>query len=335
MYPENLHFSRKLNITQALKIGLEDLKSKQGILSPSNEHILTISAHVARNMHDLSQFTESATLLETLIADLNASSFAATDPATFTRKILGFIHGLASNYCSLDLHQKAIDTCTDGINKYGLHLSPDNLDVLGLKEVIAIAKLHLSNVTEVLPLAETILEVRSKAYGLAHPSTLIAMRTCFRAYSESGMYDRAWDVQERCVGFMRETFGMEHMQTKQAMFALAEFPLKHDLPRRKWKKALVYREEVLRLMRAEYGEGELRVWEYMAELAMELFRVGDVRRAVEVQEEVVRGLEQLVGVEGRDGTEKLLERKRGDLVMMRKAMKARRMVGWLVPGKVV
>ncbi|PVH82960.1 hypothetical protein DL98DRAFT_487647 [Cadophora sp. DSE1049] len=327
-----LAYSESGQFEKALKIGLEDLKSKEGILSPSNQHILTIRANVAINMGELSQFTESATLQQSLIGDILASSLADTDPATFTNLILSVILGLASNYSCLGLHQKAIDTCTRSINEYGLHLPPENPAVLGLREVITIANLRIGNVTESIPATETILSVRTKACGPAHPMTLMAMGTCFCAYSEAGMYDRAWDVQERCVSVLRDTYGDEHPQTKQAMFALAELPLKYDLPRMKWRKALVYREEVLRLMREEYGDRELRTWVYVAELAMEWFRVGEVARALEMQGEVVRGLEKLFGL---DGEGELLKRARKDLVMIRKAFKARSMVGWLVPGKVV
>ncbi|KAL5326083.1 hypothetical protein ACEPPN_007221 [Leptodophora sp. 'Broadleaf-Isolate-01'] len=331
-----LAYTESRRVEKALNIGLKDLASKEGILDPSDQHCFTIRAHVAANTHLLGRWSEAATLQEHLITDLEASDFSTHSPDEFINMILTAILGLASNYCSQGQYQKALDTCAAGIAKYGLALDAQNLAILGLREVMVLANLGLGNVKEGLASAETIFESRKGRLGGNHPMTLVAMENLGKAYEEAGMFGRAWDTQERLLGLMRGSLGYEHPQTKSVLYRLANLPARHKLPRSRWKKALVYREEVARLLAVDFGEGSLCTVRYKAEFAIELYKARMFERALEVQEGVVRGFEEL-REEGLGGenlvTEKEMEREKRDLDMMRKAVKVSKVVGWLVPRK--
>ncbi|KAH7370755.1 tetratricopeptide repeat domain protein [Rhexocercosporidium sp. MPI-PUGE-AT-0058] len=329
-----LAYTESRRVEKALNIGLKDLASKEGILDPTDLHCFTIRAHVAANTHHLGRWTEAALLQERLIADLAASDFSTHSPDEFTHMILTAIEGLASNYCSLGHHQKALDTCTAGIATYGLALDAQNLVILGLREVMVLANLGLGNVKESLESAEAILESRKKRLGGSHFMTLVAMENLARACEGVGAWKREWDLLERLLGLLRVSLGDEHPLTKEILWRLAILPARHKLPRSSpvRKKALVYREEVVQMMEKDFGERRLCTVRYKAEFAMELYNVGMFERAVVVQEGVVTCFER--GVEGGEELgEAEKERERKYLEMMRKAVKVRKVVGWLVPRK--
>ncbi|KAG4442234.1 hypothetical protein IFR05_002283 [Cadophora sp. M221] len=330
-----LAYTESRRVEKALNIGLKDLASKEGILDPSHQYLFTIRAHIAVNIHLLGRWSEAATLQERLIADLTASDFSAHSPDEFIKMILTAILGLASNYCKQGQHQKALDTCTAGIARYGHSLDAQNFAILGLREVMVFANLGLGNVSEGLASEEAIFESRKGRLGASHPMTLGAMENLGRACEEARLFGRAWETQVRLLGFVRESLGFEHPQTKDVLYALASMPARCRLPRSRWRKALVYREEVLRMMESDFGEQSLYTIRYKAEFAMELYKARVFERALEVQEEVVKAFEalELEFGEGSSGVEKEKEREKKDLDMMRKAVKVTKVVGWLVPVK--
>lgn len=281
-------------------------------------------------MHLLGRFSEAVAMQQSLIADLSNKEHPDMSIRSQWNLLINAMYGLASNFCSLQEFQKSMDISNEAITKYGQDLDPDEPVIVGLRELICLANLGLGKTREgdVLVKLEAVYESRKKTHGNSHPNTLIAMDNVAKAYTDLKLYKQSWDLQQRCVQLMKESLGPDHPMTKYQLDKLAQFPEEHRRPRAWRRLALVYREEVLEKMTAELGLDAPMTLGYMSRLAMELYVCGMPQKALDVQERVVKLLSTASGEEQID-----IGREREDLDMMRKAVKIRKVVHWMLPGK--
>lgn len=306
-----------------MDLGLRNLKATESNLSPTDPHILILKINLATQLRYAYRFAESLSIQQDVLAI--ATSMDNLD------QFCSVSAGLGANYCSVSKYQLAITTCNTALakaeNASDTDYQRDQL-ILALREVCAMANLSLGNFATALESAQHVFEGRKRLFGKAHIHTLIAMDNLARAYAACKLCSQSWDLQEDMIRLMKASLGVDHPMTKHAIMMLAIFPERCKMGRRVRKQAILYRLEVLGMMRRDFGEVNATVLDYMRGIENEYWACGVLSKAVEMKEQVVLELRGLVGETGWDvpGEEK-------ELAWMQRVVGTRSAVlGWL-PGQ--
>ena len=150
--------------------------------------------------------------------------------------------------------------------------------------------------SEVLRLAEQVVEVRRRTLGEEHPDTLRSMHNLAIYSSEAGRWPEALRLTEQVVEARRRTLGEEHLDTLHSMHSLAaRFSEAGRRP-----EALRLAEQVVEARRRTLGEEHPATLHSMHNLAIYFSEAGRRPEALQLEEQVVEARRRTQGEEHPD-----------------------------------
>ena len=221
---------------------------------------------------------------------------AAERNLQFARQAYGILSSMlrriapASKYQSVaDLRKALVESARQAVRELEGLTEASPRDAAALQYELGTLLRALGEADEALVLLQRAYDWQQKALGPRHEETLKSLNALAITYTDRGEYDKAEELLKRLVRLRTETLGPDHPDRLVSLTNLASL----YITQQKYHEAKAALEEVVQ--RAE-AAGDQRLGP-MTSLASVLFELGEVERAIKLQERVVTLAKKAVGSE--------------------------------------
>jgi tetratricopeptide (TPR) repeat protein len=191
---------------------------------------------------------------------------------------------LANSYAELDRRREALELDEQALAAATSAFGPDHLDVMPIRNNLALDYAEERRYEEALKLHEETLAICKAKLGADHPMTLVSLHNVAKALSDLKRYEEA-------LGRLREVFalqkvkpGPEHPETIHTMYMIGNQFGKLD----RYAEALEWHQGAFTLHKAKLGPDNRRTLYSMWGVGLNLLRLGRVSDALPIIDDCLR-----------------------------------------------
>jgi tetratricopeptide (TPR) repeat protein len=272
---------------KALRIARADFELKERILDPKDTDFLLSRYHVGADLDLIGRYRESAEWLEHLIKDMPENiHYAIYLPAAVS---------LGGSYSRLEEYRSSFDLCTKTMAKFEDIFAGESFEPVPLYNAMAEALCGLKRPKEALIWSTKAVLGAQKVFGAEHLRTVVATGYLAYVYADLKDFQRACELQEKCVNFLKDSLGTDHPTTIDYEETLIGYIAQRRMNRLSRRRFIGRRKALLDKMNQQFGEKDWRTLDCQSRLARDYFANGSFKKAKLMQEKWVETMIQEFG----------------------------------------